>query len=242
MSYRLDPSQQLKTIDLAWSEGAAAKSATRLGIYTFVSDKLLLAHARDEGLPRPTTFAAKDGDASRRNLILQRPSPLTPVGRWPRDLYPKLSPFSAVRWRSDIPDVLVDGAWYELLKIDDVPVFDLMAYWAKAAPRQLQTRFEEDLGELLSRVGHEPGDRVDLVVRTLDAKQTRTLKNVPMTEQNLQAIRKASQEREDAKKQPRPNGEATKANPGDGASTPPDVRRVDRAHAEGLAEWFRTLR
>ena len=33
--------------------------------------------------------------------------------------YPKLSPYSAVRWKDSTPEVKVKGTWYELVAVND---------------------------------------------------------------------------------------------------------------------------
>ena len=54
-----------------------------------------------------------------------------------------------------------------------------------------QMRFEEDLVELLSPMGHPPQDTVKLVVQSLTSTETQVLEDVPMTEANRQAIKAA---------------------------------------------------
>jgi hypothetical protein len=53
-------------------------------------------------------------------------------------------------------------------------------------------RFEEDLVEVLTRMGHEPKDTVRLVVSPLGSRTTRTLENVPMTDANRWVIKNAA--------------------------------------------------
>ena len=42
-------------------------------------------------------------------------------------------------------------------------------------------RFEEDLVELLTQMGHPPKDKATLAIQSLTSSETRTLKDVPMT-------------------------------------------------------------
>ncbi len=62
-------------------------------------------------------------------------------------------------------------------------------------------RFEEDLVEVLTRMGHEPKDRVRLVVRPLGSSTTRILEDVPMTEANRWTIYEAARARENQSQQ-----------------------------------------
>ena len=63
-----------------------------------------------------------------------------------------------------------------------------MAFSRRTYADKWQKRFEEDLVEVLTRMGHEPKDTVRLVVSPLGSQATRTLENVPMTEANRRAI------------------------------------------------------
>ncbi len=112
------------------------------------------------------------------------------------DEYPKLSPFSAVRWEDAQPNVEVDGTWYKLVSLDGIPTPEIVAFSQENYGGKWQKRFEEDLVELLTRMGHPPDDTVTLVVQTLDTSETRTLEDVPMTWANRKAIRDAAQARE----------------------------------------------
>lgn len=112
--------------------------------------------------------------------------------------YPKLSPFAAVRWEESRPEINVDGEWFELMSIDEVPAVEIVAFSQRTNGELWRKRFEEDLVELLSRMGRPPGEAVDLEVRSLDSEETNTLEDVPMTAENRRGIREAALERERA--------------------------------------------
>jgi hypothetical protein len=42
--------------------------------------------------------------------------------------YENLSPFSAVRWQDDRPEVQVAEKWYELVQIDDISATEIVAF------------------------------------------------------------------------------------------------------------------
>lgn len=109
------------------------------------------------------------------------------------DGYPKVSPFAAVRWQGSQPEVQVDGEWLKLISLDELPASEIVAFSQQAYGNLWQKRFDEDLVELLSRMGHAPQDTVTLVVQSLTSGETRTLEDVPMTRANRQAIRDAAQ-------------------------------------------------
>jgi hypothetical protein len=103
----------------------------------------------------------------------------------PAQNYPKLSPYSAIRWK---PEVQLDGQWHTLLSIDGVSVEEIVAFARRQYDSLWQKRFNEDLVQVLSEMGRPPGKTVTLVVRDLKTGQEKTLKNVPLTAENRRAI------------------------------------------------------
>jgi D-alanyl-D-alanine-carboxypeptidase/D-alanyl-D-alanine-endopeptidase len=111
------------------------------------------------------------------------------------EAFPKKSPFAAVRWRESQTEVKVGEQWYKLVSLDGLPAAEIVAFSRKTFDSKWQMRFEEDLVELLSRMGHPPQDTVKLVVQSLTSKETQALKDIPMTEANRDAIKAAAQDR-----------------------------------------------
>lgn len=110
--------------------------------------------------------------------------------------YLRLSPFAAVRWvDDDEPEVYVDKEWYRLVAIGDLPAEMIVDYSRVTYRDKWQKRFEEDLVELLSRMGHPPGQTVRLVVRRPTSQEWLILKDVPLTEENREAIKAAAEAR-----------------------------------------------
>lgn len=105
----------------------------------------------------------------------------------------KRSPFSAVRWEEFQPQVKVGEQWYRLVSFDEVPAEEIVAFSRQTYEDLWQKRFEEDLIELLIRMGHPPGDTVKLVVQPLESSETQVLEEVPLTAENREAIWEASQ-------------------------------------------------
>jgi hypothetical protein len=102
--------------------------------------------------------------------------------------YPRLAPFEAVRWQRQTPQVQVNGTWYELMAIDDVSVDSIVSFSKFRGPTSWQKHFEEDLVELMVRMGHDPGSSVNLKVKDLSSGGVQILKNVPMTSANRDAL------------------------------------------------------
>jgi RNA polymerase sigma factor (sigma-70 family) len=100
---------------------------------------------------------------------------------------PKLAPYSAIRWHGQIPEVQIEDTWYGLIAINGLTVNKIMASQKDNEPHR--KHFAEDLVELMTRMGQAPAATVTLQVQTLDAeRKLLTLQNVPMTEENRQAL------------------------------------------------------
>jgi hypothetical protein len=102
--------------------------------------------------------------------------------------YPKVAPYQGVRWDGGAPEVEVKGVWYELRAIDGVPAPEIVAFAQKTYRARWQKRFEEDLVEVMSKMGHRPGSRVTLVLRDPAGGRTQELRDVAMTKENRTAI------------------------------------------------------
>ena len=107
------------------------------------------------------------------------------------DVSKRASPFEAVRWKGDLPEVEVGGAWYQLVSLDGIAAEKIIGFAKKEHGDLWQRRFEEDLVELLEGMGHEPKRAVDLSVRGAGSDMLKELKSVEMSEANRNAIRAA---------------------------------------------------
>jgi beta-lactamase regulating signal transducer with metallopeptidase domain/Tfp pilus assembly protein PilF len=108
------------------------------------------------------------------------------------------SPFAAIRWQESQPEVKVGDEWFKLVSLDGIPATEIVAFSRQNFADRWQMRFEEDLVELLTRMGHPPRDTATLVVQTLKASETRTPKEIPMTAANRWAIKTAGDARRNA--------------------------------------------
>lgn len=109
----------------------------------------------------------------------------------PSKAFPKKSPFAAVRWQDSLPEVRVGEEWFQFVSLDGITAEDIVTFSKRFSEEEWQKRFEEDLVEVLVRMGHVPKDSVRLVVRRLSSSETQTFEEVPMTEENLRAIKAA---------------------------------------------------
>jgi hypothetical protein len=105
--------------------------------------------------------------------------------------YTQASPFQAIRWQGETPQVEVDGTWYQLMSVNDVTVDQIVAFSKSMGATTWQKHFNEDLVELLTLMGHAPGGTATLQVDDLNSPKVEVLKDVPMTQANWLAIWKA---------------------------------------------------
>ena len=101
-----------------------------------------------------------------------------------------------MRWQQSQPEVKIGEEWFKLVSLDGLPASDIVAFSRRTYGNKSRKRFEEDLVELLTRMGHEPRGTVRLVVMPLGSQQTQTLEHVPMTRANREAYLWAAQARQ----------------------------------------------
>ena len=128
--------------------------------------------------------------------------PATPQSAPTEGRYPKSAPFAGVRWEADKPEVKIGEEWFKLVSLDGIAAEDIVAFSRRTYANKWQKRFEEDLVEVLTGMGHEPKDTVRLVVSSAESSTTQTLENVPMTEANRRAIYAAASARERGEQRP----------------------------------------
>ncbi len=102
--------------------------------------------------------------------------------------YPRLAPFTDLRWDGPAARITVDGQPYTWVALDGRPVTDLVSDAKSLDADGWQKRLAEDLVEVLDRTGHPPSTTVALSVRPVGGGPTRTLENVPMTEENRRSV------------------------------------------------------
>ncbi|MEM7231698.1 MAG: hypothetical protein AAF517_05970, partial [Planctomycetota bacterium] len=102
--------------------------------------------------------------------------------------YPVLAPYSEIRWKGETAEVALDGEWYKLLAIDSLSVRKIVKFCEDEFKTRWQKRFDEDLVEVLTRMGQKPGKTVDLKLRDLESGKKVWKRGVAMTHENRQAI------------------------------------------------------
>ena len=107
----------------------------------------------------------------------------------------KLAPYAAIRWVEERPQIRIGWVWYALSSVDEVPVDDILAECRRRYGERSRKRFEEDLVQVLSEMGHPPGRRTDLTVRNIVTGEKRVLHDVAWTRANRDAIRRANMRR-----------------------------------------------
>jgi hypothetical protein len=107
--------------------------------------------------------------------------------------YEKLAPWPAVRWRDDVPEVEIEGRWYELVALEDAKSTEIVAFCKKTWPDKWQKRFEEDLVEVMARMDRPLGARVAMdVIAVADEGRKNAkkepLRGIAMTRENRQRL------------------------------------------------------
>jgi RNA polymerase sigma factor (sigma-70 family) len=107
-----------------------------------------------------------------------------------------VAPFTGVRWPGLTPQVQVNGTWYQLVAVNDIPVEQIIPVaqqrygYAQVDRGRVawQKEFGENIVAILTRMGHKPGTTVKLQLTTLDTAQPLTMENVAMTPENRRAL------------------------------------------------------
>lgn len=156
--------------------------------------------------------------------------------------YAKLAPWDAVRWEGDAPEVRVAGRWYGFRSLDGTLAAEIVEFAKRTWPDRWRKRFEEDLVEVLSRLGRAPGARVRLELADLVTRETVVRDGVAMTEENRDAVEDAADARETGappapRPDPRPDADWARTAPWSGVRFGAD-RTVD-VLLDG--RWFRLV-
>ncbi|MDA8745466.1 beta-lactamase family protein [Rubripirellula amarantea] len=144
--------------------------------------------------------ASNDGDSEKAEAAAWRVVEAS-VSRDPllgQSAFAKKSPFAAIRWQGNQPEVMLDDDWFTLVSIGDVSVAQIVDFSKQKYDQLWQKRFEEDLVEVLTRMGHPPADSVTLIVESLFTGEQIKMENVVMSEENRKAIRAAARSRQDS--------------------------------------------
>jgi len=110
----------------------------------------------------------------------------------------KASPFDAMRWFEQQPQVQIGGKWYIPIAIDGVEVEKILEKCRQQWPGQLQKRFAEDLMEAMALLGHEPAETVTLRLKSVEAEAEIVVEGIPNT------LGKRQQLNADRNRQPTP--------------------------------------
>lgn len=109
--------------------------------------------------------------------------------------FARLSPFTGVRWEGNKPSVKIDNQWYGLVSVDKVPAESIVSFSKRTFGSKWKKRFEEDIVELMSVMGHDTKQTVHVVAIPIGAAVEQTFERLPMTRENRGLIRDAAQER-----------------------------------------------
>ena len=118
-------------------------------------------------------------------LIFPTALPLGIGGDW----WDEKVPFDELRWRGEVPEVQLDGRWFELVEIDGLNASFIVGFCKQMEQDDWRNRFSEDLLEVLNRMGNWCIWSVDLELRELDTGRPLRLNDVPLDHDRRQVIR-----------------------------------------------------
>jgi len=112
-----------------------------------------------------------------------------PISRFAVDSDPtKVSPFTEVRFEDSQVIVTYRKQTYQWLELDGIKVEDITSAAKQHYRGRWLKRVSEDLVEVLGKMGHEPGDSVELRLRNLETSEQQVFENAPMTRANRNSV------------------------------------------------------
>jgi len=107
----------------------------------------------------------------------------------------RVSPFRAVRWTNDLPEVQMNDQWYGLVTVDEVPIEKIVEFAKQTYGSEVrggqpawQARVTLSLGPTMSQMGFALGTTVDLTLRDLKTSEVVTRNKAEMTQDNLVSV------------------------------------------------------
>ncbi len=100
----------------------------------------------------------------------------------------RTTPFEALRWLGDSPQVQVQSTWYGLVAINDLRSGYIIGFCQQAEGRTWRKRFSEDLVDVLTRMGSPANGSVNLTLRELETGRSVEIANVPLSGRQRQEI------------------------------------------------------
>ncbi len=117
-------------------------------------------------------------------LLFPAELPWSITGDWIREG----APFEALRWRGDVPEVALEGRWYELVAIEDLDTAYVTGFCRQYAGTRWRKRFSEDLVQVLNRMRVWSLFEVDLTLRELETGALVTRADVALDRELRQRI------------------------------------------------------
>lgn len=146
--------------------------------------------------------------------------------------YEKLAPFEAVRWREGAVEVDLGGIKYEVLELQDLAIEKILDYCKEHYKPEWRKAFEEQLVEVLSKMGKPPEFDIKAKLRRIEDGGERVFDAVMLSESNLEMVIK--------NRQPAPAADAPGAAAEEDRPAGP-ANRIQRAHSGKVDERFEFL-
>lgn len=115
----------------------------------------------------------------------------------------KSSPFEALRWNGDSPEVMVHSDWYRPLAIQGVDIENILAFCKDRYGGKAKKRFGEDLPVALQAMGHPLPASVTLKLQRIKDGEVFMLVDIPSSTRNRKAIWSSNQKTREDSRDPR---------------------------------------
>jgi hypothetical protein len=128
-----------------------------------------------------------------RRAVEQQQQPMIRLAAAPPPQVWQVSPFQAVRWPGTMPQVEIQGTWYQLQSVAGVPVDQIVKFIVANSGQPVscyQSAFENELLIYLNQMGHRLADTsvVDLTVSDPATGNVQILRRIPQTLENHTAL------------------------------------------------------
>jgi hypothetical protein len=102
-----------------------------------------------------------------------------------------VSPYPALEWVEGLPQVRWDGPWYQVQRINNIPIEDVIAFCNEHYGEESQRRFALELVDVLAEMGQPvEGTTVSLRLRERETGSIMALPQVQMTGENYRLLAK----------------------------------------------------
>ncbi|MCT4581090.1 MAG: S41 family peptidase [Flavobacteriales bacterium] len=121
-------------------------------------------------------------------VLICSPSCIQERGKSRNEVPDKASPFTAVQWRNDQPEVEFKGDWYSVHTIDTIELERILTFCKNEYSGKWKRRFSEDLVEVFSDMG-TPFKAIDVRLKLINENGDTIIDSGKLTKENRAQIK-----------------------------------------------------